>query len=77
MGRYIAIEVEDEPMKVHAESSLAGYTTLCGLDGGTAGTDQRQVALPKRAKIDCEQCLQIFTEARRFRMTDFSAGVRA
>jgi hypothetical protein len=76
MSRYIAIEVEDEPMKVHAASALAGYTTLCGLDGGTAGTDQRQVELPRKAKIDCEQCLQIFTESRRFRMTDFSLDIR-
>jgi hypothetical protein len=77
MSRYIAIEVEDQPMQVHAASSMAGYTTLCGLDGGTAGASQRQVDLPRKAKIDCEQCLQIFTESRRFRVTDFSESIRA
>lgn len=74
--RYIAIE-EGGEVEVHARSSIAGYVTLCGMDGGLSDTIQKTVDLPKGKKlITCPHCFQLFEEAARFKRGDFSIALR-
>lgn len=76
MARLIAIQIEDDEVAVHAATTIAGYVTLCGLDGGVSGDDQHEVSVPRGAKIDCPTCWQIVAEAKLFRTRDFAASVR-
>lgn len=71
MTRFIAIEVEGGKAQVHAESSIAGYMTLCGLDGGLTDDTQKQVGLQIGARINCPHCRNLWSEAKRFKKPDF------
>lgn len=74
MSRYVAIDVDGE-VRTHARSEEGNYMTLCGLDGGISGSDQREVGLMIGARIDCQQCHQIFTAARKLRARDFVSAL--
>jgi hypothetical protein len=76
MSRYIALETDGD-VQVHAASAIAGYRTLCGMDGGLTSDEQKEVDLPKGQKlINCPVCFQLFEEAKRFRPDDFSIKLR-
>jgi hypothetical protein len=75
MRKFIAIAVEDTPAQVHAASSIAGYLTLCGLDGGLSDDGQEVVDLPPRKRINCPDCLQLWEAARSLRRRDFSTTI--
>ena len=75
MSKYIAIEIEDDGVKVHAVSTCSGYATLCGLDGGISDGSQREVGLLIGSRIDCPQCLQIWEVAKGLRKRDFCKSI--
>lgn len=69
----IAISVEGETLQIHAASSMAGYLTLCGLDGGLSDGGQEVVDSPARRRINCPDCFRIWHESKALRRSDFSA----
>lgn len=70
--KYIAIKT-DGKIEVHAHSTLFNYVTLCGMDGNDPLLNMETVDLPKGAKIDCDHCLAVFKEARKFSKADFKS----
>lgn len=74
MRRFIAIEC-DGITEVHADGSGLGfgYATFCGLDGADPDAGQKIVDLPKKPKINCEQCRALIVEARRWTLRDLCA----
>lgn len=67
--KMVAVQIEDE-IHVHMKGNST-YATLCGLDGDDPGAQQKMVSLPKGARINCEQCAQIYTVARMYQPSDF------
>lgn len=73
MTRFIAIS-QDGLLEVHADGHGLGfgYATLCGLDGADDVIGQLPADLPKRPKINCEQCRALIVEARRWTKRDLA-----
>jgi len=73
-SRFIAIEC-DGIINVHAEGNGLGfgYATLCGMDGADPVAGQYLADLPRRPKINCEQCRALIVEARRWTKRDLCA----
>lgn len=71
MPRFIAIQCDDL-IEVHAtgECLAFGFATFCGMDGADPDAGQKIVELPKRPKINCEQCRALIVEARRWTKRD-------
>ena len=46
----------------HIGSTLANYSTLCGLDGDDEGSDQRTIGMSD--KVSCKHCIGIWLECR-------------
>lgn len=64
----------DSPSLVHISCGVAGYRTLCGLDGGLAGDEMSSVDAPKGAKISCQRCFEIWESAKDVTASDFTRG---
>lgn len=71
MSRFIAIKCDDL-VEVHADGTGLGfgYATLCGMDGADPVAGQYPADLPKRPKINCEECRALIVEARRWTKRD-------
>ena len=71
-ARYIAMDVEGT-VEVHArgnQNTPGNYATLCGL--ADDGEDrQHEVALPVKARINCDACRAIWLAAHSFDSLDF------
>lgn len=70
-SRFVAIACEGE-IEVHADGAGLGlgFATLCGLDGADEVIGQTPAPLPKKPKINCENCRAIIVEARRWTARD-------
>lgn len=55
----------------HAAAALPGnYHTLCGLS--LDDDEHEPKTAPRGQKIECAACFAVFTETRRFRVSDFA-----
>jgi len=70
MKRRIKIK-DDGETQTHIASTIAGYVTLCGLDGDDPEIGQFTVGYPSRGKINCLHCKQIAEEGRQWDASDF------
>jgi len=62
-------------VQVHARGR-GEYAALCGLAADSVADDGddrdgREVPVPKGAKIDCDQCLSMWSHWRAFKRADF------
>lgn len=71
-AKIVAVEdIEKGTVTLHASAQMPGsYETLCCI----SLTDDlfRGVEAPPRAKIKCVFCWEVWSEAKRFRATDFN-----
>lgn len=75
MSRFVIVTMLEEGGEefVHLPNgaSASDYVTLCGLDGGVAGSEQCTREAPKGVKVNCPACRGIWQLCRDFRKTDF------
>lgn len=63
----------DGMLEIHAQSHNAATDTLCGCDSNDPHQQvrTRPTALPRGAKIDCEQCRLIIWHCKKYNKTQF------
>ena len=63
-------------VSIHFPDRTGLCATLCGLDGDDPhkSVQQETVALPRRAKVDCAECIGIFDHCRKFGESDIARG---
>lgn len=63
----------DGVIETHIAGGVAGYATLCGLDGDDDGKDvmQKTISTPIGAKVTCAHCIGLWLECKRWRVSDF------
>jgi len=73
MSKYVAI-LTGGVVKVHLPHTNGNYATLCGMDGDDPDpvVDQETVSVPKDAKVDCDDCIAIWSVCRQFTARDFA-----
>ena len=64
--------------ETHLPHQNGNYATLCGMDGDDeeAGVNQATVRTPKYAKVNCQDCWDIWSVARQFDATTFAFSAR-
>lgn len=69
---FVAVDVGGD-VKVHLPDTTGNYATLCGMDGDDphSSVGQKMAELPKRAKVDCVTCWNIWKLCRDYRAGDF------
>lgn len=72
MGAKVTV-ISSGISEVHMGGGAGDYITACGLDGADNDPSVQQEIVPtsRGAKINCQQCRQIWETARRYRAWEF------
>jgi hypothetical protein len=72
MSRYVAVKIYGK-ITVHLPHTTGNYYTLCGLDGNDEDrkVEQITVDVPIGWKVDCEDCIRIWSVCNKYSEKDF------
>lgn len=73
MSKILVAILHCGKVDIHLPHTTGNHATLCGMDGDdpSQNVQQTEVAVPRGARVTCQECYEIWVVARRYSRLNF------